>query len=132
EGGLLEARAHRLAKLRRQGGEGVAAQHAAAAGGGLVEGQRRGRGAQPRPAVAGMGTGLALAQYVQGALETGQDEVVLVGVVIVERSLGDVQPRRDLVDRGAVIALFVDELGGGDQEALARRLGGRRDGNGPL
>ena len=39
-------------------------------------------------------------------------------MVVVERALGEVQPGRDLVDRGAAVALLVDQLRGSAQKGL--------------
>jgi hypothetical protein len=58
----------------------------------------------------------------KSALEAGCHQIVLVVVVVVEGTLCDVEPRGDLLDRGAAIALLVDEHRGRAQEGFRRDL----------
>src|SRR5580693_5711571 len=64
----------------------------------------------------------------QNALEAGQDaleqELLFVGHVIVNRGLGDVQSRRDLVDGGVVIAAFTERAGRGPDHRLTLDVAG--------
>ena len=62
------------------------------------------------------------------ALEPGQDaleqQLLLVGDVVVDRGLGDVQRRRDLVDGGVVIAALIERAGRGPDHRLALDVAG--------
>ena len=64
----------------------------------------------------------------QNAFEPGQDaleqELLFVGHVIVNRGLGDVQSRRDLVDGGVVIAAFTERAGCGPDHRLTLDVAG--------
>ena len=56
-------------------------------------------------------------------VDDGVGEIGLVGEVVIERTLGDARVGQDGVEAGALIAVAMDLLERGGDEALARRLG---------
>src|ERR1700722_14353164 len=83
----------------------------------------------PRPAEYGAAVAaddrggiLGAADDVEGTLETCDDEVLLVRVVMVEGALGEFEPRGDLIDRRAAVAALVHQKGRRMQEGVATLL----------
>ncbi len=114
-GRLGQRAGRREAQQRALGRELEAHQHA-----------RRQARALPAAAARLLGEVEGAADDLEGALEAGRDQVQLVVVVVIERALGDIEPRRDLVDRGAAVALLVEQRGGRAQEGIHRGVVGGR------
>lgn len=53
-----------------------------------------------------------------------EQDLILAAEIIVQRRLGDVQPLGDIVERGAVITLFKEQLDGGAQHCFALFVAG--------
>src|SRR4029077_16481861 len=51
--------------------------------------------------------------------EALEQQLLLAGDVVVHRGLGDLEPRRDVIERGVVVALAVELAGGGGSFRLA-------------
>ena len=68
----------------------------------------------------GTATPQRAADDAEGAVKAGADQILLVVIVVVERALGHVQPRRNAIHRSTAIALLVDEVGGCAQKGVCR------------
>src|SRR6267378_693102 len=51
--------------------------------------------------------------------EALEQQLLLAGDVVVHRGLGDLEPRRDVIERGVVVALAIELAGGGANHRLA-------------
>jgi len=88
----------------------------------LVAHQHPCGGAGTIPATAGglLGQYQRAADDAEGTVKAGADQILLVVIVVVERALGHVQPRRNAIHRSTAIALLVDEVGGCAQKGVCR------------
>lgn len=75
-------------------------------------------------AAAGRGLGNAFVDQFVADRPALEQDLVLAAEIIIERGLGDVQPLGDVVQRGAVIALFEEQLHGGAQHGFALLVAG--------
>lgn len=75
-------------------------------------------------AAAGRGLGNAVVDQLVADRPALEQDLVLAAEVIIERGLGDVQPLGDVVQRGAVIALFEEQGDGRAQHRLALFVAG--------